>query len=224
MRTGPAARARRWPLVLAGAVGLAGLLAIGVPRLSGGTGTPAGAGSAGRPPGGGRAASTTGDSPAASSAAASLPGGYIPEYHGLTFTLPGGNCTDGGSSPVSYIPSDVQFTAHGPQVATGNNIGSGDLALSCFDPYGNNTTDVRLNNTEVAVVAGSPGAQACATTVQQHPLSSNILWPQLSVGVSFCLIGSVNGGQLVRITLLSKSDSTYDLTWSATAWSMTPAG
>jgi hypothetical protein len=167
----------------------------------------------------------------AGSAATTIPGGYTQEYSNVRFTMPGAGCVWNGSVTSDWEPSSVTFGGSEPQVSTTSpeyaGAPPGDLNLNCQSVSDNGNTNISFGDSElsisdqVAAVTGSPAAEACDTAVTQHPLAGSgvVTYSQLQPGMQFCVIGG-NDGQLVRLTLLSQSTATYDLTWSATAWSI----
>lgn len=168
--------------------------------------------------------------PAASqgNAASTVPGGYVAEYRHTRFTMPGGGCESG----LDSTPSAGDFTGQGPQVtANPANLVGHDVVLNCYDhgAYANGHTDIWFGNlVQVAAVTGSPGAEACDTAVMRRPLPKSgsvisgtiVQFSQLHPSMQYCLISGNGSGLLVLLTLVSKSNSTYDLTWTATAWNI----
>jgi hypothetical protein len=153
--------------------------------------------------------------------ASSSSGGYAAEYHGTRFTMHGAGCQGGADS----TPSAVDFTAQGPQVTPNpSDIFDGNIVLNCYwgGTVGDDSTEIWFGtNTRVAEVRGSPGAQACDTAITRQPISaSDIRFSQLHSGTQFCLIPGFSADQLVLVTLVSKSNSAYDLNWAATAWTI----
>jgi hypothetical protein len=139
----------------------------------------------------------------------------VPKYRNQPFEIPGGGCQ------VTNVYSYVIFGAQQPEVTASAYSGDGgpptpyDLVLDCtVDPaqidFGGQT----------AVVSGNPGAAACDAAIHRHPLAGNSFpFTQLNKGEQFCMIND-SGDELVMVTLLSMSNTSYDTTWSATAWSI----
>jgi hypothetical protein len=228
----PARRSRRWvPIaaVVAAAV-IAGVYLAGLANGSRATPSSAGTAAATQSPAASRAASTpptasaapasaSATGPAAAAGPAGSEDGFVAEYSGDQFVMPGEDCEVGGTQS-DFEPSDVLFTSTGPRVTTDNNVGNGDLVLTCNDGNNNGNTDLVPNNIAIAPVSGSPGAVACDTAIQRQPIAGDILLAQLTPGAQFCIVGGPSNGQLVLLTLDKKASPSYDLTWTATAWAM----
>jgi hypothetical protein len=175
-----------------------------------------------------------GDSTASpSSAATSLPGVSSQEYTDFRFTMPGEDCQPNTAFGPPTYPSWVVFAIHQPDVTSNpanySSTGTYDLMLVCDDPDESGDTYIREGNgSQIAAVTGSPGEAACEAAAEGNPINGTILFSQLQPGMHFCMIADgfneLNGGsnkeQLVRLVLLSKSSTTYNLTWSATGWSI----
>lgn len=169
----------------------------GSSQLTSGTGSPGPTGSTAAPTGQGGAI------------AASV--GYRLMYSKQKFTMPGDSCQSG----YPY----VLFTLQGPSVTVINGfpIGSYDMFMSCVsqDP------DILFGG-QVAFVSGNPDANTCYTTVKRIPIGGNaIQFSQLNSDKQVCMIDN-SSDELILVTLLSVSDSTYDTSWSATVWSLPP--
>jgi serine/threonine protein kinase len=147
-------------------------------------------------------------------AASTLPGGYIADYSHTRFPMPGKGCEGGPDS----VPATANFSGQSPQVITDLDSYaslSSDMVLGC-----NGNPGISFSAfVQVAQVSGSPGPRACATAAERRPLSVTARYslPQLKLGTQFCLIST---RELVLLTLLSKSNLTYDLTWDATGWTL----
>lgn len=143
---------------------------------------------------------------------------YPQEWAGrqIEFTMPGGNCTHN-------FPSYVTFDeAKGPVVTTSTDENTGDMFLNCTEGNGvSKPAGLSFDNHQVAAVTGSPGAAGCVSAINNDPLPNNdILLPKLSPGMQFCLTNT-DSNQLVLLTLVQVNQISQDLTWKATAWSLT---
>jgi hypothetical protein len=126
-------------------------------------------------------------------------------------------------------PSSVIFLASGPQVSSGANATQvSDLWIDCNDSLYSLDHAGYLTpggGTQMAVVSGKPDGATCDNAVKRAPLSATVIfYAQLHPGMEFCLIPSLNQDQLVFLKLLSSSTTTYDLSWSATAWAVPQGG
>jgi eukaryotic-like serine/threonine-protein kinase len=158
------------------------------------------------------AASSQAGSPAPGPAQ-SADAGYPQEWAARQFTMPGGNC-----SSVSY-PSSVTFdVTKGPVVVSTADSPSGDLYYDCSN--GSSPSGVSFNGNQAAQVSGSPGAAACDHAITTTPLpNQDVPWSKLIPGVQFCTVDT-QSGQLVLLTLQSADSGNGNLTWQATAWSL----
>jgi hypothetical protein len=157
--------------------------------------------------------------PAAQGSASAAPSGYLLKYSNKAFTMHGNGCQWNG---VDIYYAYVLFTGQEPKVTAPFYYsglppsGSWDMILNC----GPSPTDIEFSD-QVAITSGNPDANACDTAVNTAPLSAGIPVRQLSVGEHVCMISS-SADELILVTLLSVSDSSYDTSWSATVWSLPP--
>jgi hypothetical protein len=139
---------------------------------------------------------------------------YVLKYSNQQFKIPGGGCQY--TDRYSY----VIFGAQQPEVTASAYSGDAepptpyDLVLDCsVDPaqidFGGQT----------AIVSGYPGAATCDKDIHQDPVAGSLPFTQLNTGEQFCMINN-SGDELVLVTLLSMSNTSYDTTWSAIAWSI----
>jgi len=145
----------------------------------------------------------TGNSPASS-------GGPSLEYDAVSFHMQGLGCPNGDSG---YLPV-ATFTAQGPQVTEvfGPPSGAGPVYLDCSSPpnisFGGNVWEVN----------GKPSAAACLSALSNASAMA-IDVASLNAGMGFCYSpGGGSGNQVVFLRLVSVNQSTYDTSWSATAW------
>ena len=157
--------------------------------------------------------------PAGQGNASTAPGGYLLKYSNKAFTMHGNGCRSNGfSNYYAY----VLFTGQEPKVTAPFYYvdlppsGSWDMVLNCVS----SPTDIEFSD-QVAIASGNPDASACDTAVNTAPLSAGIPVRQLSAGEHVCMISS-SADELILITLLSVSGSSYDTSWSATVWSLPP--
>lgn len=121
------------------------------------------------------------------------------------------------------IPAWVTFTGSGPQVSTSTSFqvlpgtSNGDLELECELGDGNTNPGISFSGDQAADVTGTPRPNACEHAITREPLSGGIQFNTLSSGVQFCI--NTASGLLARVTLISANDTTYNLTWTVTAWS-----
>ena len=206
----PARRRRRWPYAAAvGAAFLTGILvtAVGCQSTTTVVAPPSSTAAQSAVP----APAPTTDQPTPTDPASSLAAGYTQEYRDTKFTMPGGGCS-------YWAASEVTFGEQGPQVQA--NSDGGDFYLNC-----NNTGSIAaaiVFSGPVSLVTGNPDAANCRVAIDRDPISGTVSLSQLAPGAQFCLEGSSNQ-QLVLVTLVSKGNATYDLTWKATAW-LIPSG
>jgi hypothetical protein len=144
---------------------------------------------------------------------------YTLKYNDISFTLPGGGCQNGDI----VIPAWVTFTGSGPQVSTSTSFqvlpgtSNGDLELECELGDGNANPGISFSADQAADVTGTPGPSACEHAITRAPLSGGIQFNTLSSGMQFCI--NTASGLIARITLVRANDTTYNLTWTVTAWS-----
>ncbi len=152
--------------------------------------------------------------------ASTAAGGYLLEYSNKDFTMNGNGCQE--NDFASYY-AYVLFTGQEPQVtAPFYDIGlppssSWDMILNCVS----SPTDIEFSD-QAAIDYGNPDANSCDTVVHTAPISAGIPFPELRKGEHVCMI-STSADELILVTLLSLSDSSYDTSWSATVWSLSPS-
>jgi hypothetical protein len=162
-------------------------------------------------------------SPAPATASSSSPGTpnasavlsrYVLRYSNQQFKIPGGGCQ------YTNLYSYVIFGVQQPEVTASAFSGIGDpptpydLVLDCSA----NPAQIDFGG-QIAVVSGNPAAAACDKAINRDPLAGSLTFTQLNTGEQFCMINN-SGDELVLVTLLSMSDTSYDTMWSATVWSI----
>jgi hypothetical protein len=153
--------------------------------------------------------------------ASAAPGGYLLIYRKKQFTMPGDSCQTNSESFEPYFAYTL-FAEQEPMVTApyyGLDLppsGSWDMILNCMS----SPTDIEFSD-QASLVSGNPDASACYAAVNSSPIGGRAIeFSRLSSGEHVCMIDSA--GELILVTLLSVSDSTYDTSWSATAWSLPP--
>jgi hypothetical protein len=145
--------------------------------------------------------------------------GYMLKYRNKAFTMNGNSCQ---AKDFEDYYAYVLFVGQEPQVTAPFYYidlppsGSWDMTLDCVS----SPTDIEFSD-QAAIASGNPDANACDTAVNTAPLSAGIPFSELSVGEHVCMISS-SADELILVTLLSVSDSSYDTSWSATVWSLPP--
>ena len=136
--------------------------------------------------------------------------GYSLQYSDSRFTMPGGGCQQGSPSSVSFSPQEPVVTT------AGSEPGWWDLNTYCGSPV-----TLQTGNDQTAIVTGNPDAQACQYAIRHFPQTNGgIPFSQLKQGTQLCLTGGQNQSMIVHLTVLASSTTSYDLTFSATAWTI----
>lgn len=163
-------------------------------------------------------ADASGKTATAASSGGSSQGSYQLKYSNAKFTLPGGGCTNGDV----VQPSWVTFTGTGPQVSTGSGVqvpfsAGGDIDLDCVLGDGNGNPGIDFDGAQAAAkVSGSASPGSCVQAINTDPVEGRIQFNTLSPGEQFCIKAA--SGLLVHVTLGSVNNTSYDLSWTATAW------
>jgi hypothetical protein len=151
--------------------------------------------------------------------ASAAPGDYLPKYSNQQFTMHGNGCQTDSTfdtyfAYVLFTGQELKVTAPFYDSDVLPPAGSWDMTLNC----GSVPTDIAFSD-PAAIALGNPDAKSCDTAVNTAPLAAGIPFPQLSLGEHVCMISS-SADELILVTLLSVSDSSYNTSWSATVWSL----
>jgi hypothetical protein len=142
------------------------------------------------------------------------PGGPVLEYSSVGFRLPGGGCASGISG--STTPVEAEFTTRGPTVSgVDGSPGAGSVYLDCSSP-----ASIFFDGTALTA-DGQPNAAACLSDLADAPrVPVGFDFTSLKTGQGFCYLPGGGSNQLVFLRLASVDQSTYDTSWSATAWNV----
>jgi hypothetical protein len=143
---------------------------------------------------------------------------YAQLYGNFQFSMPGYDC-------VQNYPSGVDFSATKP-IVTSAPFGPiyGTVYVDCTGSppsIGFSNPNGEGYHVQAALISsGTPDAAACQRDVTKRPVSGEINYYQLHAGVDLCVaIQQIDSDLIVLLHLTSLNEtSTYDLSWTATAW------